>query len=813
MIGFDCPWRIRYSPFQEHAKIRQPFRFCRFDKQRALLFHDRTRLALCSASMADESHTDVTIHGPRTRLRGVKAARVEHRPWLEPFPVCPILNRYRIAHVGLMTAVAPYEILRDRQTSTYFLACSRGRGRFLVEGTWRECRPGMAYLLPARISNGLRAVPNVTWEFCWVCYIEPPDQRPALDSPAPVAGIYDHAPLQSAILGLMHEARSGATPAFLQRWVELIHEYVQRFAGTSGSSWRLRSLWDRVTTELDGNWTLERLAREAGYSAEHLRRLCHLEIGRSPMHQVIFLRMRRAAELLATTTEKVGTIAQQVGYEDPFVFSRAFHRWIGWGPSEYRTSQRVNGASAGEAPQSAPSLNRRRRSSQRLGLAALLVSALTSFASGDPRVSQSPAARMERADGAAESAQVGGEQQDRALRDEQLAAARELYAAYPASFDAAYVVGFVSNEQGDSASAIRYWEDALRREPLRGSAYDRAGACYSLGYAHLLRENYEKAIPMLRQSIQLNPQREESYYRLAHALFLQGAMEECLRVLDDGKIETPLAYRLRGQANQQLGNLQEAKRSYQAAVRLDPRLAEAYYGLATTCARLGETALADESRRAFDNLKSQGQAMGRQARTDFDPFAITRRSLAQTHTEVARVHLANGQGQKAERLLLRAAGMDGENTACRFQLVMLYQQAQRNQEALDVAKQMVTAQPRNPFHHLAVGNLHLRLKQAAEAEAAFRKVTDLAPGRPEGFFALAQLYLQTNTNRAEALQLAARAVTLAPTAVNHYVLSQACAMNDDLPAALTAIDKACNLDPRNPQYQEWRSLLRSKRPQ
>jgi tetratricopeptide (TPR) repeat protein len=242
-------------------------------------------------------------------------------------------------------------------------------------------------------------------------------------------------------------------------------------------------------------------------------------------------------------------------------------------------------------------------------------------------------------------------------------------------------------------------------------------------------------------------------------------------------------------------------------------LAEAYYGLATTCARLGETALADESRRAFDNLKSQGQAMGRQARTDFDPFAITRRSLAQTHTEVARVHLANGQGQKAERLLLRAAGMDGENTACRFQLVMLYQQAQRNQEALDVAKQMVTAQPRNPFHHLAVGNLHLRLKQAAEAEAAFRKVTDLAPGRPEGFFALAQLYLQTNTNRAEALQLAARAVTLAPTAVNHYVLSQACAMNDDLPAALTAIDKACNLDPRNPQYQEWRSLLRSKRPQ
>lgn len=762
--------------------------------------------------MAGEPYTDVTIHGPRTRLRGVKAARVEHRPWLEPFPVCPILNRYRIAHVGLMTAVSPYEILRGRQSSTYFLACSRGRGRFLVEGAWQECRPGMAYLLPPRISNGLRAVPNVTWEFCWVCYIEPADQRPALDSPAPVAGVYDYAPLQSAILGLMHEARSGAAPAFLQRWVELIHEYVQRFAGTPASSRRLRALWERVTTELEGDWTLERLAREAGYSAEHLRRLCHLEIGRSPMHQVIFLRMRRAAELLATTTEKVGTIAQQVGYEDPFVFSRAFHRWIGWGPSEYRTGQRVNGASTGEAPQVAPRVDRHRRMSQRLGMAALLISTMTTLALGEPRVPSS-GARTERTGGAAANAPAGGEQQDRALRDEQLVAARELYAAYPASFDAAYVAGFVSNEQGDSASAIRYWEEALGREPQRGSPYDRAGACYSLGYAYLLRENYEKAIPMLRQSIQLDPRREESHYRLAHALFLQGNLEECLRVLDHAKIDTPLAHRLRGQANQQLGNLQEAKRSYQAAVRLDPRMAEAYYGLATTCARLGETAQAEEARRAFDSLKSEGQAMGRQARTDFDPFAITRRSLAQTHTEIARVYLANGQTREAERLLLRAAEMEGENTASRFQLVMLYQQAQRNQEALDVAKQMVKAQPRNPFHHLAVGNLHLRLRQADEAEAAFKKVMELAPGRPEGFFALAQLYLQANSNRAEALQLATRAVALAPTAVNHYVLSQACAMNGDLTAALAAINKACDLDARNPQYQEWRVLLRSKRPQ
>jgi len=80
---------------------------------------------------------------------------------------------------------------------------------------------------------------------------------------------------------------------------------------------------------------LERLARLAHMSTEHLRRLCRRQLGRSPMHQVIFLRMRRAAELLATTDEKVETIAAAVGYQNPFAFSNTFKKWTGWRPSEF----------------------------------------------------------------------------------------------------------------------------------------------------------------------------------------------------------------------------------------------------------------------------------------------------------------------------------------------------------------------------------------------------------------------------------------------------------------------------------------------
>ena len=45
--------------------------------------------------------------------------------------------------------------------------------------------------------------------------------------------------------------------------------------------------------------------------------------------------MRRAAELLSTTHDKVEHIARLVGYGSPFVFSTTFKKWYGWSPSRF----------------------------------------------------------------------------------------------------------------------------------------------------------------------------------------------------------------------------------------------------------------------------------------------------------------------------------------------------------------------------------------------------------------------------------------------------------------------------------------------
>lgn len=264
------------------------------------------------------------VVGARTRLSLVRAQE------------CQALEMFQIAHVGVAVAHAPYEMVRPRLRGTYFLACFDGVGEILLDGRWQRCAAGTACLAPAHVPHSFRALRGKSWSFCWVRYAQPEKQQPLIGASAPVIARYDPAGLRAAIDGLRAEAAGEAEPPVLQHWVHLIQDYVLRFAEPWRTDDRLRRLWERVESDLGRHWTLAELAAIAHLSAEHLRRLCLRQLGRSPMHQVTYLRLRRAAELLENTPDTVESIANTVGYANPFTFSNTFKKWIGCRPSECR---------------------------------------------------------------------------------------------------------------------------------------------------------------------------------------------------------------------------------------------------------------------------------------------------------------------------------------------------------------------------------------------------------------------------------------------------------------------------------------------
>jgi AraC-like DNA-binding protein len=258
------------------------------------------------------------------------------KEWIVQATSCPSLRVHHIKHVGVADAAAPYRMVRTDLSGSYLLACFSGRGRIRLDGRWQMCRAGMACLAPPHVLHAFHALPRQRWGFCWVRYEQPAEQKPIITSASPVMARFDPQPLRSAIFGLYCEASGTMDPVALHHWVELIQTYVLHFAQPWRVDDRLWRLWEVVDRSLDQSWTLEKLRQLSHLSGEHLRRLCRRQLGRSPMHHVTYLRMKRAAALLETTGDKIESIAQAVGYENPFVFSTTFKRWIGWRPSDYR---------------------------------------------------------------------------------------------------------------------------------------------------------------------------------------------------------------------------------------------------------------------------------------------------------------------------------------------------------------------------------------------------------------------------------------------------------------------------------------------
>ena len=266
-----------------------------------------------------------------TTIDGAKTTR-----WVMESAECRALAAHRIARLGIDHAVAPYARVRLAPGGSFFMIVLRGSGRVLLDGRWQTVSAGWACMAPPRVPNAFHALPRQSWDFLWMRYDEPPFVSPQVSAASPLKVKVDVGQLQRVWEGLRGEWDSNRDPQALHHWIELAHHHARRLAEPWRCDERLRLLWEEVQSRLIEDWTLKALAHAAHVSEEHFRRLCWKELGRSPMAHLTSLRMQAAQTLLVSTNDKQETIAQLVGYRSPIAFARAFKRWVGCHPSEYR---------------------------------------------------------------------------------------------------------------------------------------------------------------------------------------------------------------------------------------------------------------------------------------------------------------------------------------------------------------------------------------------------------------------------------------------------------------------------------------------
>jgi AraC-like DNA-binding protein len=257
----------------------------------------------------------------------------------------PVTRRLLVTDVGYYPDALDHQMSRPRGTNeTIVMVCAAGTGWARIGDATHRVGSQQAIVIPRGIPHSYGSDVNHPWTIWW----------------AHVTGT-DTAEL---IEGMdVTAARPVLRVRTIERAVALLDEIVTnlerdqtpaRLMAASGAAWKLltqlavdrllpaaddplQRAMNYLRDRLDGSVRVPELARLVGVSPTHLTSLFRRATGGGVLAHHTALRMARARQLLDTTDATIAEVARDVGYDDPFYFSRHFRRHHGMSPSAFRT--------------------------------------------------------------------------------------------------------------------------------------------------------------------------------------------------------------------------------------------------------------------------------------------------------------------------------------------------------------------------------------------------------------------------------------------------------------------------------------------
>ncbi len=118
--------------------------------------------------------------------------------------------------------------------------------------------------------------------------------------------------------------------------VMYLHRELSNFGRDPEQQIRIRMLFKEVEENPDRPWNLREFARRAGMSVPNLFLAVRRIYGKSPGAMLQEIRMNTAARMLQYSDCKLDTIARKTGFSCGFALSRAFRRYYGASPAQWR---------------------------------------------------------------------------------------------------------------------------------------------------------------------------------------------------------------------------------------------------------------------------------------------------------------------------------------------------------------------------------------------------------------------------------------------------------------------------------------------
>jgi AraC family transcriptional regulator of arabinose operon len=282
------------------------------------------------------------------------------RQYVIPRPVIESSKNHPLLHALLPTDVGwypqarfHYRVREDGATENILILCVEGSGWYEIADRHREIKQNEALLIPKGIPHTYAASYETPWSIHWVHFI---GQEAAYFAHQVTDDSYTIS-VDSATVEVLEKTFTQMYDAFVGGFVlkqlifaaKLLHSLLGNlFFDNLAFSPMLRtsqfhnleSTLTYMKQHLHDSLTVEDMSAHAGFSKSHFSRLFKEQTGFPPMDYFIRLKIQYACSLLDMTDKSIREISTEIGYDDPYYFSRLFKKVMDVSPRHYRTIPR-----------------------------------------------------------------------------------------------------------------------------------------------------------------------------------------------------------------------------------------------------------------------------------------------------------------------------------------------------------------------------------------------------------------------------------------------------------------------------------------
>ena len=240
---------------------------------------------------------------------------------------------------------AKVEKVRTVKNVCGFLVPLKGRADYRVNGTIYKLEPGLILHAGSSMPLSKTVLGEENWEYILIHYkvLGDADSKKFLEHmDFGVRLSYDQMEkiqIKAKQILKLHK-KSGLHEAFKKK--VLLYQFVETLlqakyeSGLQSDSEKMNYITEFMKGNLDKVLTMTELAERVGMSDKSFAYMFSKTIGISPKKFLMSLRVKKAEQLLLSTTLPISEIAQSIACEDALYFSRMFKKSRGLSPTEFR---------------------------------------------------------------------------------------------------------------------------------------------------------------------------------------------------------------------------------------------------------------------------------------------------------------------------------------------------------------------------------------------------------------------------------------------------------------------------------------------